>query len=378
MRTRGILLVVLAIILMATVLPANARQDTRLTVDSIAAVRMAGFVYWENRPIWKFQIFSGPNTPSQVLVVPQGATVKYTLDGVGSDPGKPIRVSVDQGGGEQPAYSELSYCAERDDMIVCRTVYVGAVREDRPLFKLIIGIGSKVSHADTKGVWIFPINTIEFPVTSSEQAVQAMMLGRSAGTPIGIEMPGSAQTQPRVEDAAPPQVFADGPATDSNFEKQGEMNKTLLDRDERLADGLQANDQRDNEQDARLGRLEQAWQAQTRPAADAPPVVNQNGQLSYKEQLLAKWNGQDVWVFALSEQSPMGEARYTFWQQTTSGWAACQNQLVVRQGNDSFLPNSRLAGWSSFGLSGVSAGAPTMVFKPSPGVHVIILGGEGQ
>ena len=393
MRTK---LVVVVVVVLAVFLAGagNARDNTKLTVDQIAAVRMVGYVYWEGCQIWKFQVFSGPNTPSQVLVVPPGATIKYFLDAIGSDKGKPIRVSVDQGKGEQLVDSELSYYAEQDDTIICRTVYVGAVREDRPLFKFIVGFGSKVSHADTKGVWIFPINTTEtFPVKCPEQAIQAMLLAKSAGTPVGIDLPAvNAPAQPNVEKPATKQVFADGPATDRNFEKQGEINQTLLGRDERLADGLQALTQKDNNQDARISRLEQGWDAQAKPQtapSDLPSTLSQKSQTLLKEELLAKYAGQCVVVMAL--QSGSGIFRYFLrrandWQivegMKVRKWTRFKDPLSVSAGDEELWKTVAKyvgQGYCEFGIAPDDGRSePT---KPHPldprSLCVVILDGGG-
>lgn len=189
---------------------------------------------------------------------------------------------------------------------------------------------------------------------------------------IRVEVP----APPTAAQAVQPQSSVDAEAVNRNFEEIGAAVSGLNANDQKLTDALNNNGQRDDQQDARLARLEQwASQLTTSQEPATATVTNQNTRLSYKEQFLAKYAGQDVWVFVLSEQSPMGEARYTFWQQTTSGWAACQNQLVVRPGNEMFLFNGRLSNWSAFGLSGVTARTPSMVFKPTPGVHVVILSG---
>lgn len=211
------------------------------------------------------------------------------------------------------------------------------------------------------------IRILFFTVRTGRHAVQA-----NEALFIRVE-PSPPPTPPSVMPVAqstPP--IADPEVVNGNFEQLGTAIEGLNNNDAKLVEAQNANNQRDDTQDARLTRLEE-WANQVVTSQEPATAT-----FSQTECLQQKYAGQDVWIFALDERSSLGEARYIFWQRTASGWSACQNQLVVRQGDEVFLPNARVSSWPAFGFSGVTAGAPTTMFTPSPGVHVTILGGEGQ
>lgn len=155
-------------------------------------------------------------------------------------------------------------------------------------------------------------------------------------------------------------------AIDPNFLELKRAVEALDQNTQVLADGLNANNQRDDEQEARIARLEGAWMSQTTPVQPpvySPPPPAYSGPAYFapscptRAQLEEKYRGRTCYVFYSSTN-----AARSWWVRTNRGWIRSSSDLQISSSeekcwNYDYTDVSR-RGWIEFGL-GIGNAQPT-------------------
>lgn len=234
----------------------------------------------------------------------------------------------------------------------------GSQKFVRIIFKIRLGrdLGGVRDTLSRDVLFIRPIDPPDEPQCTPTRCAEAVQSDRSA-TPARV-------ADPEIIDRNNAEILRVVGELDAKIEKVAEV--------------VNANSERLDQHEAHIMRLDD-WAS--RVVAQATISTEPTRQVatasqSQLERLQQKYAGRQSWVFALDEQSPASEARFTFWQMVANGWSKCQNQLIVRRGQEVFLPVSRMSGWCMFGLSGVYGSSPERVFDPDMPRVIILTGGE--
>lgn len=391
---RQLALVMLVLIVVALfALPASAGQDVKTTVDDIAVVQFVARVYWADKLVWQYQIFGGPGVSTPVVKLPEGCTIKFRLEAVGTDGNKPIFLSLDKGEGTVPTEAQRELCypvGVNDDMIIVRTLYKDAVRHDAPYVTFIVAWGGHKSFADRKGVYAFAVEStkvydIKCAADAKEAIVRLGCVGHEPtmslnGASAGLETEFGPATIPNmipleiVDPAAYARFVAEQKVLDANQDQGIQASIALGNQNARAIAELQAEQER-NRRAHGTPAVKSSAPTTTQPTTQTAPA-----QLSLKERLLRDYANGTSAVFGNVRTS--GTYKYWF-RASDQRWYTSDGRFVVTPIEEAVWSSKgeyAKMGYVEFGVTQASASVPpSRTFPLDPNLlQIIILDEEAK